>query len=64
LLDLLSVVNGTYWQPYGDKEVSILILGSDILEYPYYLKSVEQIIEGIDFDRTINDIYSEYPEDM
>ncbi|HTG56999.1 MAG TPA: SMI1/KNR4 family protein [Niabella sp.] len=64
LLDLLSVVNGTYWQQYGEKEVSILILGSDIFEYPYYLKSVEQIIEGSQFDGSVNDIYADYPHEI
>ena len=51
LLHLLAKVNGTHWQKYEKGEVSVLILGSDIAEYPYYLRSVEQILE----DRTAND---------
>lgn len=41
LLDVLGQINGTYWQKYGEHEIAVLILGSDVFEYPYYLKSVE-----------------------
>ena len=44
LIDLLKQVNGTYYQKYGDQTVSLPILGSDVEAYPYYLKSVEQIL--------------------
>lgn len=64
LIYLLSQINGTYWQSYGDKEVSILVLGSDVFEYPYYLKSVEQILEPPLYDRSINQIYKEYLSEM
>jgi len=46
LLELLAQVNGTWWQVYGDSKIAVLILGSDVFEYPYYLMSVEQTIEG------------------
>jgi len=59
LIELLSRINGTYWQPYGDKEVCLLMLGSDVLEYPYYLKSVEQIVGPSLYDGSINQIYGD-----
>src|SRR5690242_6649810 len=46
LLELLSNINGTYYQEYGPHTITVLILGSDVFEYPYYLKSVEQMLEG------------------
>jgi len=46
LLGLVSRINGTYWQAYGDSTVSVLMLGSDVDggEYPYYLLSIEQML--------------------
>lgn len=64
LLELLSYINGTYWQTYCDKEVSLPMLGSDVFEYPYYLKSVEQILAPSDYNQSINEIYSGYQEGM
>ena len=64
LLQLLGRINGTYWQQYGEHEISVLILGSDVFEYPYYLKSVEQILEGSGFKTGIREIYAEYFDDM
>jgi len=63
LIQLLSRINGTYWQQYGDHKISVLILGSDVSEYPYYLKSVEQIIEGSGINNSIRKIYAEYIDD-
>lgn len=60
LIELLSVINGTYWQKYGEHEIAVLILGSDVTEYPYYLKSVEQILEENSHSGSINEIYKEY----
>jgi hypothetical protein len=64
LLQLLQRINGTYWQKYGDHEICVLILGSDVFEYPYYLKSVEQILEGSGFKTSIREMYAEYFDDM
>lgn len=64
LLQLLGRINGTYWEKYGDHEICVLILGSDVFEYPYYLKSVEQILEGGGFKASIREIYSKYFNDM
>jgi hypothetical protein len=61
LLQLLAKVNGTHWQKYEKGEVSVLILGSDIAEYPYYLRSVEQILEDhAANDKSIADIYDDF----
>lgn len=60
LVQLLSRINGTYWQQYGDHKISVLILGSDVFEYPYYLKSVGQILEGSGINGSIRKIYAEY----
>lgn len=64
LLELLSHINGTYWQQYGAHTVNVLILGSDVFEYPYYLKSVEQILEENNYGSSINEIYAGYINDM
>lgn len=64
LLQLLSRVNGTYWQEYGDKEVAVLILGSDVYEYPYYLKSVAQILEENTFKQSIHEMYTGYLDEF
>lgn len=48
LLQLLEIVDGTYWRNYADKEVRLLFLGSDMEEYPYYLLSAQQIIDTKD----------------
>lgn len=59
LVELLSIINGTYWQKYGEHTISVLILGSDLTEYPYYLKSVQQILEGTPHGDSINKIYKD-----
>lgn len=48
LLQLLEIADGTYWRNYGDKKVHLLFLGSDMEEYPYYLLSVQQIMDTKD----------------
>jgi hypothetical protein len=63
LLELLSRINGTYWQEYGEHTITVLILGSDVFEYPYYLKSVEQILEQNNYGHSINEIYDGYIDD-
>ncbi len=48
LLQLLEIVDGTYWRKYGENKVSLFFLGSDIEEYPYYLLSARQIVDTKD----------------
>lgn len=68
LLYLLSQINGTYWEEYGDNTVTLLMLGSDVDDYtyPYYLKSVEQILTENNNQESIRSMYGddleEYPE--
>jgi len=64
LIRLLERVNGTYWQQYGDHEIAVLILGSDVFEYPYYLKSVEQILTDNSHTQSIKKIYAKYFDEM
>jgi len=45
LLELLGKVNGTWWQTYEGTKIAVLILGSDVFEYPYYLMSLEQMLQ-------------------
>ena len=44
LLALLEYVDGTHWREYKDESIAFYFLGSDIDEYPYYIKSSEEII--------------------
>lgn len=46
LISLLENIDGTYWRRYGEKEMAVCILGSDIENYPYYLLSVQQMLES------------------
>jgi cell wall assembly regulator SMI1 len=64
IIRLLERVNGTYWQQYGDREVAVLILGSDVFEYPYYLKSVEQMLTGNPYTQSIKRIYAKYFDEI
>jgi hypothetical protein len=45
LFELLGHINGTYHQNYGDMRIGVLMLGSDVGTYPYYLLSTDQILE-------------------
>lgn len=64
LLQLLGQYNGTYHQQYAGGTVSVYMLGSDVFEYPYYLSSVEQILEDRQQNqRSIADIYGHYLEE-
>lgn len=47
LLALLSQINGTHWDDDDDGGTAVLVLGADAAmgSYPYFLRSVEQILE-------------------
>lgn len=45
LVKLLEYVDGTYWREYEGEKIVFYLLGSDVLEYPYYLLSANQILE-------------------
>lgn len=61
LLQLLGQIDGTHFRDYPDGTVMVLMLGSDVFEYPYYLRSVEQIFEDAHADtESIAQIYEGY----
>ena len=60
LIDLLKIVDGTYFREYSGGTLSFYILGSDLEEYPYYLLSVKQIIEN---KNEAFDLYEEMLDD-
>ncbi|MCR8852583.1 SMI1/KNR4 family protein [Lysinibacillus fusiformis] len=63
LIELLKDVNGTYHCKHGQETISVLVLGSDLGEYPYYLKSVEQILADVQNQReTIFERYQDFLE--
>lgn len=55
LLQLLEIADGTYWRKYADEKVSLLFLGSDMEEYPYFLLSARQMIDTKDNFRAWGD---------
>jgi len=55
LLQLLKIVDGTYWRKYGDEEITLLSLGSDMEEFPYYLLSAQQMVDTKDNFRVWGD---------
>lgn len=57
LLDLLSLVDGTYWRKYKGQKFALYFLGSDLEEYPYYLLSAKQM--GKDRDLAFQ-VYGDY----
>lgn len=50
LVELLQQVDGTYFRAYGDEELLMFFLGSDVSEgrYPYYLLSAREMVENKD----------------
>jgi len=67
LLALLGRVDGTHYRPYPQGEVNLLMLGSDLGSYPYYLRSVEQMFEDSaqwdGWGESIRSIYEEWLEE-
>lgn len=60
LQQLLGKINGTHWQAYEKGEIAVLMLGSDMVEYPYYLRSVAQILqERREHAQSIADAYGD-----
>lgn len=45
LVELLKLVDGTYWREYQGEKIAFYFLGSDLEEYPYYLLSAKQMLE-------------------
>ncbi|MDM5233472.1 SMI1/KNR4 family protein [Lysinibacillus pakistanensis] len=61
LIKLLQDINGTYFCKHGEATICVLVLGSDLGEYPYYLKSIEQMIKD---NQVVNSesIYERYQD--
>jgi hypothetical protein len=64
LLALLRRIDGTYHRKYPKGTVAVLILGSDVLEYPCYLKSVNQILGGGKVQKSIADIWGDVLDEV
>lgn len=61
LIALLQEVDGTHWRDYPGGEIAVPMLGSDVFEYPYYLRSVQQILDDAAAEpMSIAQIYEEY----
>jgi len=66
LLALLSQINGTHWDDDDDGGTAVLVLGADAAmgSYPYFLRSVEQILEDRQlYPDSIVEIYGDPPGD-
>lgn len=46
LVELLQIVDDTCFREYGNQEISLFCLGSNVGTYPYYLLSAKQICEN------------------
>lgn len=46
LIELLKIVDGTYHREYQGEKIVFYFLGSDVMGYPYYLLSSNQILEN------------------
>lgn len=62
LLDILSIIDGTYYREYKNEEVLYYFFGSDVDngEYPYYLFSYEDIIKNKDNAKYFSEFFSDY----
>jgi len=64
LVELLSRVDGTHFRDYPKGQVCVLMLGSDVGDYPYYLRSIGQIFEDQQqWADSIRSIYEEWLEE-
>lgn len=48
LIELLKLMDGTYFRVYGEEQVILYVLGSDYEGYPYYLLSAKQMVDTKD----------------
>lgn len=65
LICLLQNIDGTYWRKYGEKEISVCILASDVSggRYPYYLMSVQQMLESSQEDEDVSYLLEDEEDD-
>ncbi len=64
LLQLLKIVDGTYWREYAGKKFAFYFLGSDVEEYPYYLLSAKQMCKKGELDWLNSYINREFGDDV
>jgi hypothetical protein len=66
LSNLLKYVDGTYFREYEGEKITFYMLGSDVCEYPYYLLSVNQILESKNeaFDYYADYVNREFGDDV
>lgn len=64
LIQLLDIVDGTYFREYAGENIAFYILGSDIEEYPYYLLSAEQMTKKDESAWLDDYINREYEDDV
>ncbi len=64
LLQLLQIVDGTYWRKYGGETIAFYFLGSDLEEYPYYLLSAKQMCRQEELDWLDDYVNREFGEDV
>lgn len=64
LIQLLNIVDGTYWREYDGEKYGIYFLGSDIEEYPYYLLSAREMTDKEDADWLKDYINRNYAEEV
>ncbi|MDE8674611.1 SMI1/KNR4 family protein [Priestia aryabhattai] len=64
LISLLENIDGTYWSKHGENKIAVCILGSDLEEgrYPYYLLSIQQMLESSKEEEDISYLL-EYQDD-
>ena len=55
LVAMLEYVDGTYWREYAGEKITFYFLGSDVREYPYYLLSSKEMMDG---RRQVTDLQS------
>ena len=68
LLQLLEIVDGTHYRQYAKEKITLLFLGSDMEEYPYFLLSAQQMVDTKDDfqewgDYLINREFDDIPVD-
>lgn len=65
LMELLELIDGTYWRKYGEEEVTYYFFGSDVDEgeYPYYLFSAKNIMDNKDCASNFGDLFYYFLEE-
>ncbi|MDN7488680.1 SMI1/KNR4 family protein [Burkholderia sp. AU45274] len=64
LIELLGKLDGTYRRDYDGTTVKVLVLGSDVDEYPYFLLSAAQMLEkGAKYRDSIAEMYGDDAND-